>query len=256
MRSRPSRRRCRAGALAAAALLAAACSGGRPDTIKTEALPPAFTYVAVGASETVGVGADDPATQSWPNVFYRTALTRSATLVNVGESGATVRQTLERRLPAALAEQPRLVTVWLNVNDLVRQVPVEEYERDLGTLVRALRRGGATDVLVAGMPPVADLPVVRACLPGGSGCRLPVRLPSAEAITERAAAYDAAIRRVAQAEGAVVVDLAAAAAGDTGGLVAADGFHPSSEGHRRVAVAFGQALASLPSAGELRQPNG
>ncbi len=246
-----------AAAAAALALVAAGCSGGRPDTIKGEALPPPFTYVAVGASETVGVGADDPATGSWPNVFYRTALTRSATLVNVGESGATVRQTLERKLPAALAEQPRLVTVWLNVNDLVRLVPVDEYERDLSTLVRALRRGGAADVLVAGMPPVADLPVVRACLPGGTGCRLPSRLPSAEVVAERVAAYDAAIRRVAAAEGAFVVDLAAAAGGeDKAGLVAADGFHPSDEGHRRVAQAFGQALAAVPSAAQLRAPPG
>ena len=74
-------------------------------------------------------------------------------------------------------------------------------------------------------------------------------------VAERASAYDAAIRRVAAAEGAFVVDLAAAAGGgDKAGLVAADGFHPSSEGHRRVALAFEQTLASLPSAAELRPP--
>ncbi len=241
----------------AAVALAGACSGGRPADIEAEALPPPFTYVAVGASETVGVGADDPVTQSWPNVFHRTALARSATLVNVGESGATVSQTLDRRLRAALAEEPRLVTVWLNVNDLVRQVPVEQYERDLRELVRALRRGGASDVLVAGMPPVLELPVVRACLPGGTGCRLPARLPSADLIAERVADYDAAIGRVASAEGAVVVDLATAAGGaNTGNLVAADGFHPSTEGHRRVAMAFQAALEKLPSATELRSPAG
>ena len=241
----------------AAVVLVAACSGGPAATVETEALPAPFTYVAVGASDTVGVGADDPVTQSWPNVFHRTALARSATLVNVGESGATVRQTLDRRLPPALAEEPRLVTVWLNVNDLVREVSAEQYEIDLRALVRALRRGGATDVLVAGMPPVLELPVVRACLPGGTGCRLPARLPSAELIAQRVADYDAAIARVASAEGAVVVDLAAAAGGvNNGDLVAPDGFHPSTEGHRRVAMAFQAALAKLPSADELRSPAG
>jgi putative ABC transport system ATP-binding protein len=45
----------------------------------------------------------------------------------------------------------------------------------------------------------------------------------------------------------------AAAAGTAGGegLVAADGFHPSTEGHRRVAAAFAAAVAALPSAAEL-----
>ncbi len=244
-------------ALAALALLVTACAGGRADTLEVEALPPPFTYVAVGASETVGIGANDPVSESWPSVFYRNALARSATLVNLGVSGATVREALDRELKPALAEEPRLVTVWLNVNDLVRQVPVEQYQRDLGTLVRALRRGGATDVLVASTPPVVDLPLLRACLPGGTGCQLPFRLPSAETITERVAAYNAAISRVAEAEGAVVVDLAAAGGGRIDPtLVAADGFHPSTEGHRRVAAAFADALASLPSAAELRPPAG
>lgn len=48
------------------------------------ALPPPFTSVAVGAGETVGIGADDPATQAWPTVLYRTALARSAPLPQSG----------------------------------------------------------------------------------------------------------------------------------------------------------------------------
>ena len=253
---RPGRRRRRPLALAVAVVLGAtACSGGKPATVKAEELPPPFTYVAVGASETVGVGADDPARQSWPSVFYRTALARSARLVNVGESGITTRQVLDRKLQLALAEEPRLVTVWLNVNDLVALVPVAQYERDLSRLVQALRRDGAADVLVATTPPLVELPVVKACLPGGSGCRLPTALPPADVITGRVAEYNAAIARVAQAEGAVVVDLAVPAGGTLGGsLVAADGFHPSTEGHLRVAAAFAERLAAMPSAAQLRPP--
>lgn len=255
MRRHASRTRRLALGLVVLVLAVTACAGRRSPTIEADALPPPFTYVSVGASETVGVGADEPATESYPNVFYRTALARSATLVNVGVTGATVRQAIDRELQPALAESPRLVTVWLNVNDIVRQVPVEQYERDLGTLVHALRRDGAADVLVATTPAVTDLPMVRACLPGGTGCRLPSPLPTAEVLAERVAAYDAAIARVARAEGAVVVDLAAAARGaDKATLVAADGISPSTEGHRLVAAAFSSALASLPSAAQLRPP--
>src|SRR5262245_30072392 len=44
-------------------------------------------YVAVGASETVGVGADRPR-QAWPTVLHRQALPESR-YVNVGVSGST-----------------------------------------------------------------------------------------------------------------------------------------------------------------------
>lgn len=262
-RGGPGLRRARAGAdrllrtvpvgvALALVLVAAGCTGRTAPTVESEALPPPYTYVAVGAGETVGVGAGNPATESWTSVFHRTALARSATLVNLGARDATVRVALDRELQPALAERPRLVTVWLNVADLVRQGPVEQYEADLTTLVHALRRGGATDVLVAGTPPLADLPAVRACLPGGSACRLPAPLPSADVLAQRLAAFDAAIARVARAEGAVLVDLAAAAAGNASELVAADGLSPSTEGHRRIAAAFATALAALPSSAELR----
>ena len=46
-------------------------------------------YVAVGASETAGVGADHPRTQAWPRVLHDRALPGTR-LVNLGVSGATV----------------------------------------------------------------------------------------------------------------------------------------------------------------------
>jgi lysophospholipase L1-like esterase len=52
--------------------------------------------------------------------------------------------------------------------------------------------------------------------------------------------YNAAIERVARATGAEVVDLRGVAV--TKDLVSFDGFHPSTEGHRRVAQAFREAL--------------
>jgi lysophospholipase L1-like esterase len=246
------RHRLATAVLAGLAVVLPACAGEPPETLAVEALPPAFAYVAVGGSETVGAGADDPATEAWTSVLHRDGLSRSATFVNVGERAATVRGALDRQLAPALDEAPRLVTVWLNVADLVRDVPVADYERDLRELVRALRRGGAADVLVAGAPALTDLPVVVDCLPGATGCRLREGLPSAEDLADRVAAYDAAIARVAAAEGAVVVDVRSSTGGGPGsGLVSVDGFHPSSEGHRRLADAFADAVAGLPGAGEL-----
>ena len=201
-------------------------------------------YVAVGASETVGVGADDPATQAWPRVLRDTALP-SAELVDVGVSGATVRDALATQLGPALAAEPDLVTVWLAVNDAVSLVPLADYERQLTRLVHALRRGGRTEVLVGNVPPLDRLPAYRACLPGGAAetevsCLLPL-VPRPAQVRATVAEFNAAIARVVRREGAVEVDLSGER--DLAGLTSADGFHPSTAGHREVARTFAEALA-------------
>lgn len=196
------------------------------------AAPPAV-YVAVGASETVGVGADDPATQAWPAVFFHTAgLPARSTYTNVGISGAKVSTALERELAPALAAKPTLVTVWLNVNDLLAFVPVGTYEASLRELVHGLRQGGRARVLVANTPPVEVF--------GTRGGSL------ASMLTPAVDAYNAAIARVCRDEGAEVVDLHAAGAaavkdGRAPALLAADRFHPSTAGHAAVAAEFAAA---------------
>jgi acyl-CoA thioesterase-1 len=243
-----------------AAVVSAACSGaatttsapgtsaGRDDvpsaTTTTRPLP--RRYVAIGASDSVGVGAEAPATDAWPRVLARTALPDDAEVVNLGISGATVATALERQLPEALRRDADLVTVWLNVNDLVAGVPPPTYERQLGELVHALRADGAPRVLVANTPPVDVLPAYVDCR-ARAGC-LGNALPEPPLVQLAVAAYNAAVARVAASAGAEVVDLHAAgvaahAQGRTRELVAGDGFHPSTAGHRAVAEAFAAALA-------------
>ena len=205
----------------------------------------AGVYVAVGASETVGVGADDPATQAWPRVLHDAVLPDSR-LVDVGVSGSTLAAALDAQLPSALAARPDVVTVWLAVNDAIAGVPVQRYERQLTRLVRALRRGGRAEVLVGNVPDLWRLPAYRACLPGrqgrpvhGVGCQLPV-VPARSQVRATVGAFNAAIERVVRAQGAHLVDLAGE--DDLARLTAADGFHPSTEGHREIARAFARVL--------------
>lgn len=198
-------------------------------------------YVAVGASETVGVGADRPAAEAWPRVLHDTAL-REARYVNVGVSGSTVSEALSEQLPQALAADPDVVTVWLAVNDITHLVPVEAYEQQLRTLVHALRQDGRTEVLVANVPPVQDLPAYRACLPGAAhaeDCPLPV-VPSEAQVVAVVDDFNAAVDRVVRAEGAVLVDVSGSR--DLTRLTSTDGFHPSTRGHRLVARSFAHAL--------------
>lgn len=213
-----------------------------PTASSTAPSPPATpkVYVAVGASETVGVGADDPATQAWPRLFHARAVPGTR-FVDVGVSGATVNDALRTQLPRALAEDPDVVTVWLAVNDVLSLVPVQTYEVQLRNLVHALRQGGRTEVLVGNVPPLDRLPAYLACLPGAHSdlpCTLPFVPPRAE-VRATVAQVNAAIARVVREEGAVAVDLSARR--DLVGLTSDDGFHPSTRGHRLVARAFAAA---------------
>lgn len=206
----------------------------------------------MGASETVGIGADDPGRQAWPTVLHGTSLA-DWDYLNVGVSGSTVAQAISEQLPAALAAEPRLVTVWLNVNDLTHQVPPNVYEQLLGSLVHQLRRGGRTKVLVANTPAVEQLPAYRACLPSapvsGPACDLP-GVPSPRLVRRVVGEYNAAIDRVAKGEGATVVDLNAASGRHSlTTMTGADGFHPSTQGHRAVAHAFAAAVDQVEGQG-------
>ncbi len=251
--------------LAAAAVLSAlaltACGGAQAgDTADTGTTSPSPTpsnstaspsasstdtglvYVAVGASETVGIGADNPQREAWPVVLHRTAL-KEAQLVNLGVSGSTVGQAINEQLPAALAAEPDIATVWLAVNDLTHLVPVQAYEQQLTSLVHQLRRDGRTQVLVGNMPAVERLPAFLACLPDAPADAMPCQLPVVPEVAEIRAivtTYNAAIARVAKAEGATLVDLSKGR--DLTKLTGTDGFHPSTAGHRLVAAQFARAL--------------
>src|SRR3989475_10394564 len=140
--------------------------------------PTPVVYAAIGASETYGIGAGDPR-QAWPQVFTDDVLPRSAVLHNFGIPGATTAQALHDEVPAALAVHPTVVTVWLNVNDLINGVAAQDYEIQLRQVLRALRRSGQAPVLVANTPDPAQLPAYRACLPAAPAVGPPRLVPPA-----------------------------------------------------------------------------
>ena len=249
----------RRGFLAIAVLVAAASCTTGTTQVGNAVLPsvspsgPAFTYAAIGASETVGIGANDPPTQAWPAVFYRLAMPRSAVYLNLGIPGATVAEALQREVPEALAAHPRVVTVFLNANDARGGVPPATYQAQLTSLLRQVRQGGAAEVLVANLPPLQDLPVYTACQPYApatdGGCDTSARVTPDE-VAGLVDAYNRAIAAAASATRARVVDLHALTEskvrnGTEGAFVAADGFHPNTAGHREIAQAFAAAYRLL-----------
>lgn len=236
--TRPTSRR-PALAAAMALLVLAACASARPVVLPPPPdTGPAPVYVAIGAGETTGAGSDQPLRDAWPRVLHRTALPAGAVFVNMAIPGATVAQAVAEEMNPTLQVRPNLVTVWLGIDDIGRGVSPADYEAQLDTLVRTLRRDGAR-VLVADAPPLDRLP---AYLAGRNLANL-----APETLNQVVDAYNAATVRVVARRGAFLVELhalglAARADGTEAGLVGADGFSPSNAGHAAVAGAFAEAL--------------
>lgn len=241
-------------------IFAVACTGTDPDPIKVDGprgTERSVVYAAVGASETVGIGTDDPFEDAWPRVLWR-KLPVGSVLYDFGVSGSTAPQALREQAGPARAVEADIATVWLNVNDLLGGVAPERYGRALSAIVHRLRRGGLTTVLVANTPRLDTLPLYLACrsenhihvAPLGNVvlCRqdTPIDAPPPASVRAAVDAYNRQIRRVVRQEGAVLVDLFAL--GDIPNLhpeyVSRDGFHPSTEGAEAVAGVFERALAA------------
>jgi acyl-CoA thioesterase-1 len=236
-----------AGLMFAGLTLSACGANANTGTPPSLSAPTGVVYAAIGASETYGIGAGDPR-QAWPQVFTDDVLPRSAVLHNFGIPGATTAQALRSEVPAALVLHPTVVTVWLNVNDLISGVRAQDYESQLRQLLRDLHQGGRARVLVANTPDLAQLPAYRACLadppPGGPRCLIPSQfMPTPQAVATAVAAYNAAISDAAKQEGATVVDLHMN--GDQISRhpewLSADGFHPSGQGYAVIAKLFEDA---------------
>jgi acyl-CoA thioesterase I len=228
-------------------VLGACSSTSAGGSAAAPAAGPPVVYAAIGASETVGAGATNAVEDAWPQVLYRSALPESSVFYNFGIPGATVADALDLELPEALATAPTLSTVWLNVNDLLAGVSPAAYEQGLDQLVHALRRGGKAKVLVANTPYLDRLPAYLECRAGApaSGVNCPAgALPPPAELNADVDAYNAAIQRVVQREGAVLVDLHAQGevADQHPDWVSPDGFHPSTAGYVAIAARFASAL--------------
>jgi acyl-CoA thioesterase I len=207
---------------------ATACRAAAQDAPEEAAAPP--TYVAIGASDAVGVGATNPETEGWvPRLGQR--LGPDTRVVNLGVSGSTLHQALDEQLGPALDASPDVVTVWLAVNDLNARVPLDSYTADLDTLLGQLDATGAR-VFVGNVPDLAPLAVYRGIDPD-----------SVQAEVDR---WNAAIGSVVSQHNATLVDLYAhwQEIASHPEYLSQDGFHPSSEGYARLADVFGDAIQS------------
>jgi lysophospholipase L1-like esterase len=199
-------------------------------TAQSQATPAVQSvYVAIGASDAFGIGTQNPATQAWPVVLAR-ALGVSYRLVDLGIPGATVELATRDELPIALDSQPRIITVWLAVNDFDVGVPLATYAAQLRTLLDDLERETSARVYVANMPDLTYIPYFAQ--------RDPQQLES------QIAAWNTAIAQDCTAAGATLVDLYVdwAELASHPEYISSDGFHPSAAGAARLAAIFASVI--------------
>jgi acyl-CoA thioesterase I len=186
------------------------------------------TYVALGASDAVGVGTNQPESQGYVPLLAQ-KLPKDSHLINLGVSGIHLHEALSEELPLALSTNPRLITIWLVANDFIANVSYNSYMKDLTTLLMSLRNGTHARIVMANLPDLTRLPIF-------------ARFSKQQKATTLATIlrWNANIASIARRYNVSIVDLMSQASLLTSHpeYISGDGFHPSAAGYVQLANLF------------------
>jgi len=218
--------------------LITACASSSDDDDLTEGPAndlPAVHYVALGASDAFGIGAN-PITRGY---VYRIKdgfedRGRKVDLLNLGIPTADI-PAIKKTAKAALKRDKEidLVTIWTGANDLIAGDDVGDFEQDLEGILSRLRDKSNAFIVIMNLPDLTQIKRFR-------------EKPHRRVTAERVTAFNQAITRQAQKYKVPIVDFFKAAPGDM--LVSEkDGFHPNNDGHQKIADLYLQII--LPQFG-------
>jgi lysophospholipase L1-like esterase len=183
------------------------------------------TYVAMGDSFTAGV---DPSVPRWPDELARSL---GAHYVNLASVGATSEQVETQQLTQALELSPDVVTLVCGANDVLLDTrpDADAYAERLSRMFSRLRRElPAVMIMTATYPDISRFLDLR---------------PRSQGRVERGMRrFNDACRAVAERHHVVLLEGFDHPATTSRATFAADGFHPSAEGHRAAAREFLRAL--------------
>ena len=182
-------------------------------------------YVALGDSFTAGL---EPGQPRWPDELARQLGGR---YVNLAAVGATSEEVEQEQLERALELQPDVVTLVCGANDVLfntRPDP-EAYAARLSRMFARLRRE------------LPQVQIVTATYPDISRF-LDLRPRTRARVEEGMERFNAAVRRVARRHDVVLMESFDHPLANEREIYAADGFHPSAEGHRQAAREFLRAI--------------
>jgi lysophospholipase L1-like esterase len=190
-------------------------------------------YVAIGDSSTEGL--DDPdgrgGYRGWADRFaeYVAGACPGLRYANLAVRGRSAGEICATQLQPALEMRPDLATVVAGMNDLLRRRwDAVRVAGVVGEMVGALRRGGAT-VITFTIPDVSQ------------------RMRLGGSLTAKTAALNVEIRKMAEATGALLLDLASYEIAGDPRVWAVDRIHGNPEGHARIGAALAH-LVGVPGA--------
>jgi acyl-CoA thioesterase-1 len=190
------------------------------------------TYVALGASDAVGIGSNIPGSQGYvPLVAAH--LPKGSHLINLGISGIQLHEALSQELPLALTTSPNLITIWLVANDFIDGVAYDNYLHDLNTLLQQLHVSTHARIVMANLPDLTLLPAYANEAPSQKSQMI-------VAIQK----WNKGIAQLAKKYGVALVDLFSQGSQITAHpeYISGDGFHPSPSGYVQLANYFWQVI--------------
>jgi lysophospholipase L1-like esterase len=186
-----------------------------------------ITYVAIGASDSFGIGTNDPYNENWPTDLMNLMGANRIHLIDAGIPGILTHDALSLELPIAIDARPSLVTIWLGVNDIAAGVPASSYAQDLNTLLSGLRTAASNALIaIANIPDLTLLPYFTRFDP--------------QQLSRVVQAYNAALAIAAQRCHAILVDLTPQNYNLQAHpeYVSNDGLHPNNIGYQQLAKLF------------------
>ena len=210
---------------------------------------PFSRYVALGDSTPEGLDDAAPGGRGFLGFADRLAVRLAREnpdlrYANLAIRGRKIGEIRAEQLEPALALRPDLASVVGGINDILRRrVELDAILEDIDAMVAALRASGAT-VLGVTFPDPGRI------------------MPAARLVSGRIAAFNEAMRAMAERRGMTLVDLARRGVVDPR-LWSVDRLHANAAGHARITAAMAEALglepdedpwAPLPPAQRVRRP--
>ena len=185
-----------------------------------------LAYAALGASDAVGIGAF-PFDEGYVYQIRDglAAVADTVELTNLGVSGERIKYIELTEVPAAIASAPDVVTIWAGPNDIIHGTDAATFEARLSNVFARLRQETSAVIVMANVPDLTALPRFQL-------------FPDPEVTRERVTAFNDAIARQTAARNIPLVDLYSGQYAANWDYVSIDGFHPSNDGHAKIAELY------------------
>ncbi len=209
-------------------------------------------YVALGASDAVGIGAT-PLTNGYVYKIQDGLEDKDndVYLLNLGWPGADIgkiKDIVEDLVIDIIADKvgdPDLITLWTGSNDVVAGDDPDDFRFDLEDILSQLSKNTSAFIVIANIPKLYDLPRFK-------------DEPDKDVTTERIDDFNKAIKDAIEQDPDIkvkvsIVDLFAEEISED--LVFdLDGFHPNNEGYQRIAELFLEII--LPEFAKVKNNQG